>query len=210
LLIDIGSTTTDLIPFAGKQVLAEGISDHQRLVDQTLIYTGVVRTPLMAITEKVPFGGAWVYLMAEHFATTADIHRLNGDLPDGSDLLPSADNGEKSHAGSTRRLARMLGLDADATDRDGWGKVSGFIAERQLRQVLDACERLLSNPRLSPCAPLVGAGVGRFLVERISRRLNRPYLGIESLFSCAEDMRSKVADCAPAVAVASLAKEVVA
>jgi probable H4MPT-linked C1 transfer pathway protein len=209
LLVDVGSTTTDLIPFAGKQMLVAGISDHQRLVDQTLIYTGVVRTPLMAITEKVPFGGAWVYLMAEHFATTADIHRLNGDLPDGSDLLPSADNGEKSHAGSTRRLARMLGLDADATDRDGWGKVSGFIAERQLRQVLDACERLLSNPRLSPCAPLVGAGVGRFLVERISRRLNRPYLGIESLFSCAEDMRSKVADCAPAVAVASLAKEVV-
>jgi probable H4MPT-linked C1 transfer pathway protein len=210
LLIDVGSTTTDLIPFAGKQVLTGGISDHQRLVDQTLIYTGIVRTPLMAITEKVPFRGEWVYLMAEHFATTADIHRLNGDLPDGCDLLPSADNGEKSPAGSTRRLARMLGLDADAADSNGWRQVSGFIAEQQLRQVTDACERLLSNPRLSACAPLVGAGVGRFLVQRIARRLNRPYLGIASLFPCAEEIRSKVADCAPAVAVASLAKEVVA
>lgn len=210
LLIDIGSTTTDLIPFAGKQVLVAGYSDHQRLVDQTMIYSGVVRTPLMAIATRVPFAGEWVSLMAEHFATTADVYRLNGDLPENADLLPSADGGEKSCAGSTRRLARMLGLDEDATDSAGWRKVSAYIAEQQLRLVQDACARLLSNPALSPTAPLVGAGAGRFLIEQISHRLNRPYLGIESLFPCRNEIKAKVADCAPAVAVASLAKQGVA
>jgi probable H4MPT-linked C1 transfer pathway protein len=205
VLIDVGSTTTDLIPFADKQVLICDTSDHRRLVGQSLIYTGVVRTPLMAITDKAPFAGEWVYLMAEHFATTADIYRLIGKLPDGVDLLPSADGGEKSLAGSTRRLARMLGLDADATDLVGWRKVSRYLAEQQLRLIADACERLLSRPGLSESAPLVGAGVGRFLVELICRRLNRPYVGIETLFSCARDQASKAAECAPAVAVASLA-----
>jgi (4-(4-[2-(gamma-L-glutamylamino)ethyl]phenoxymethyl)furan-2-yl)methanamine synthase len=110
LLIDVGSTTTDLIPFADSQVLACGYTDHERLASQALIYTGVVRTPLMAVSDKVPFAGEWVHMMAEHFATTADIHRLNGDLPDGVDLLPSADNGEKSDIGSARRLASGIAL----------------------------------------------------------------------------------------------------
>jgi len=206
LLIDVGSTTTDLIPFADRRVLATDYTDQQRLAGQSLVYTGIVRTPLMAITDKAPFAGEWVYLMAEHFATTADIYRLNGDLPEGADLLPSADSGEKSLAGSTRRLARMLGMDVDATDLDGWRKVSRYLAERQLRLIADACERVLSKPGLSPAAPLVGAGVGRFLVERICHRLDRPYVGFETLFSCAEGWQSKVAECAPAVAVASLAR----
>ncbi|MEW8561858.1 MAG: hydantoinase/oxoprolinase family protein [Candidatus Thiodiazotropha sp.] len=207
LLVDVGSTTTDLIPFADKQVLTCDYSDHQRLTGQSLIYTGIVRTPLMAVTDKVPFAGEWVYLMAEHFATTADIYRLNGELPEGADLLPSADNGEKSQIGSARRLARMLGLDLDAADLDNWRGISRFIAEQQLRLVADACERLLSRPGLSDTAPLVGAGVGRFLVERICRRLGRSYIGFESLFDYANPVASKVAECAPAVAVASLAKE---
>ncbi len=206
LLIDVGSTTTDLIPFADRRILANGYSDHQRLVSQTLIYTGVVRTPLMAVAERAPFAGEWVPLMAEHFATTADIYRILGVLPDGADLLPSADNGEKSLSGSVRRLARMLGLDTDATDTEGWRKVSGYLAERQLRSIEDACLRILSQPGLSNSAPLVGAGVGRFLVERISRRLGRPYLGFETLIECAPAWSAKVAECAPAVAVASLAK----
>ncbi|MEJ2592971.1 MAG: hydantoinase/oxoprolinase family protein [Candidatus Thiodiazotropha sp.] len=207
LLIDVGSTTTDLIPFADSQVLACGYTDHERLASQALIYTGVVRTPLMAVSDKVPFAGEWVHMMAEHFATTADIHRLNGDLPDGVDLLPSADNGEKSDIGSARRLARMLGLDLDACDLDGWRRVSRFIAERQLRLLTDACERMLSRPGISPTAPLVGAGVGRFLAQRICHRLGRAYVGIEDLFSCAALMQPRVADCAPAAAVACLARE---
>ncbi|MCG8488834.1 MAG: hypothetical protein MI756_15270 [Chromatiales bacterium] len=207
LLIDVGSTTTDLIPFADKQVLLEEGTDHHRLVEQTLVYTGIVRTPLMAISAKVPFAGEWVELMAEHFATTADIYRISGDLPEGADLLPSADNGEKSLEGSERRLARMLGLDADASNGAGWKKVADFLAEQQLRLIQDACERQLSKPSLSANAPLVGAGVGRFLIKRICRRLNRPYVGIESLFRCDESLAVKVAECAPAVAVASLALE---
>lgn len=205
LLIDVGSTTTDLIPFAGGQVLAQGFSDHQRLARQELLYTGVVRTPLMAVTRSVPFAGEWVALMAEHFATTADIYRLTAELPEGVDLLPSADNGEKTPLGSARRLARMLGLDVDATDAAGWRRVSEYIAERQLRALADACERLLSRPGISPSAPLVGAGVGRFLVQKLARRLARPYVGFDQFFSCAERMESRVAECAPAVAVASLA-----
>ena len=100
---------------------------------------------MYAIRSYYAFAGEWVPLMAEHFATTADIYRILGTLPDGADLLPSADNGEKSLSGSVRRLARMLGLDTDAADIEGWRKVSGYLAERQLRSIEDACLRILRN-----------------------------------------------------------------
>ena len=60
LLIDVGSTTSDLVAFADKQVLATDFTDHQRLVGQSMVYTGVVRTPLKALTDKAPFAGGWV------------------------------------------------------------------------------------------------------------------------------------------------------
>ncbi len=210
VLIDVGSTTTDLIPFAGNQVLAAGYTDHQRLVQQELLYTGVVRTPLMAVAHSVPFAGEWVSLMAEHFATTADIYRLSGELPDGIDLLPSADNGEKTTTGSARRLARMLGLDVNATDLNGWQRIARFVAELQLRALTDACVRVLSRPGVPASVPLVGAGVGRFLVKKLSVRLDRPYVGFDEFFCCAKQMEARVAECASAVAVASLAAEVAA
>ena len=207
LLIDVGSTTTDLIPFSTRQVLAAGYNDHQRLVRGELLYTGVVRTPLMALAKRVPFAGEWVSLMAEHFATTADIYRLTGALPEAVDLLPSADNGEKTIMGSARRLGRMLGLDVDFAHLDEWRRVSGFIAEQQLRMLADSCARLLSRGVLSASAPLVGAGAGRFLVKKLADRLDRPYLGFNEFFAHSRLMEARVAECAPAVAVASLAVE---
>lgn len=204
ILIDIGSTTTDLVAFKGQQVLAAGYDDQQRLRCQELVYTGVVRTPLMAVAKRAPFAGNWTPLMAEHFATTADIYRLTGELPEHADMLPSADNGEKSTAASARRLARMLGLDVDATDLQGWQRLAAFMAEQQLRSLADAAELVLSRAALVNDAPLVGAGVGRFLVRRLARRMQRPYVEFNELFACAASVASAAAECAPAVAVAVL------
>jgi len=46
-----------------------GFSDADRLACEELVYTGVVRTPLMALADRIPFGGQWIPAMAEHFAT---------------------------------------------------------------------------------------------------------------------------------------------
>ncbi len=208
LLLDVGSTTTDLVPFDQGRPATVGNDDHERMRYQELLYTGVVRTPLMAIATQAPFAGEWVPLMAEHFSTTADVYRLTGDLPDRADLLQTADGGEKSVICSARRVARMLGLDLDAANIDVWRKLAAFFAEQQIRSLADACERLLSRGRLPEDAPLIGAGVGAFLVERLSLRLARPYIPFDHLFTDWEPGHQvRVADCAPAVAVARLAQQ---
>ena len=113
LFIDIGSTTADLIPVVGGQVAALGYSDAERLASGELVYTGMTRSFVMALASRAPFRGAWTPLMNEYFASSADVHRILGALPDGADKMPTADGREKTVEASRARLARMIGREAD-------------------------------------------------------------------------------------------------
>jgi len=206
LLIDIGSTTTDLVLLNSGAVHARGWNDQQRMVFDELIYTGVVRTPVMAIASCAPFAGEWQGLMAEQFATMADIYRLTGDLPDGADQLPAADGGGKSMQDSARRLARMLGRDLESSPISSWQRVAGYIADLQQNRLHQACSRLFSLGIAGDEAPLIGTGFGRFLVKRLASRFARPYLDFSGLVASSLNDRLWIDACASAVAVAALAQ----
>lgn len=205
LFIDLGSTTADVLPVSRGRVQARGMTDSERLVSEELVYTGLTRTPVMAVADTVPFGGERQGLMAEQFATMADVHRLTGRLPEEADQHPAADGGDKSEAASARRLARMLGRDLESAPMADWRRLAAYLAERQLRSLQDAAARVLSRGELSETAPVLGAGVGRFLVADLAARLGRPYTDFAALVEGTETVRVWAACCAPAAAVALLA-----
>jgi probable H4MPT-linked C1 transfer pathway protein len=206
LFIDIGSTTTDIVICKDGDALARGADDHQRLISGELVYTGVVRTSLMSVTDKIPFRGEWVSMMAEHFASMADVYRVTGELPSHADLLPSADGGPKTLLASSRRVARMLGLDLDAASMEAWSHVAAYLSELQLQQLMRACELSFSRGLLGRNALVLGAGVGRFLVKKLANRLQRQYMDFTSLLDTGDLEFGDPADCTPAVAVAKLAR----
>src|SRR4029450_5126979 len=80
LLVDIGTTTTDLVPIAGGSVVALGHTDPERLVSADLLSTGPLRTPAAAIASYVPLGEALAGVSAEGFALSGDVHLWRGDL----------------------------------------------------------------------------------------------------------------------------------
>jgi probable H4MPT-linked C1 transfer pathway protein len=205
LLVDIGSTTTDLIPFAQGSVIARGQTDQDRLRYEELVYTGIVRTPVMTLAKRVPIDGEWIGLMAEQFATSADVYRVLNKLPEDADQFPAADAGDKTSAASERRLARMVGMDVEQGNSEVWYDVASFLQECQIKTLMDACTQLLSRTELDHDVPLVGAGVGRFLAAILAERLGRQYLDFNSFFEAAATGDDRCpADCAPAVAVAAL------
>src|SRR6185437_15825902 len=106
LLVDAGTTTTDLIPIKAGKVAARGATDAERLTEGELLYTGVARTPVMAVAHSAPFRGRVQKIAAERFATMADVWRLTGDLPDDADPYPAPDQRGKSPGESAGRLAR--------------------------------------------------------------------------------------------------------
>ncbi|WP_119461638.1 hydantoinase/oxoprolinase family protein [Rhodospirillaceae bacterium SYSU D60014] len=207
LFVDVGSTTTDILPFADGAVRNAGYTDAERLITEELVYTGVTRTPVMALADSVPFAGERQRLMAEYFATTADIHRLTGALPEDADQLPTADGRGKSTEDSARRLARMLGRDLETADRTAWRRLARHLADRQHVMLQAAVDRILSRGIIADDAPVIGAGVGRFLLPELARRLARPYTDFADLLTGDSTVREWAARCAPATAVAALAAQ---
>lgn len=209
LFVDLGSTTADLIPLRAGKPRPRGLTDFQRLASRELVYTGATRTPVMAVAQQAPVLGRRRGLMAEYFATMADVHRLAGGLPAGADQLPAADSRPKSPAGSARRLARMAGADADAHPRAVWVALARRLAGRQLAQLEEAARRVLRQGRVNRQAPLIGAGVGRFVVRRLARKLGRRYVDAGTVLArgASATGRDGTARALPAVAVALLAVE---
>ena len=206
LLVDIGTTTTDLIPVAANRVAASGYSDGERLTEGELIYAGVVRTPVMAIAREAPFKGRTQGIAAERFATMADVYRLTGELSQDADPYPTPDQRGKSRKESVARLARMLGRDeAEGADGD-WAAVAHHFAACQLGQIEAAAISLIAREALSAEAPIVGAGCGRFIVKRLAAQRGRSYLDFGELIDADEAARDLAACCAPAVAVALMAE----
>lgn len=207
LFVDIGSTTTDLVPLRAGAVAARGMDDATRLSSDELIYRGVVRTPVMAVVQHVLIDGIRTGVMAESFATMADVYRLTGELPAQADQHPTADGRGKSPAESRTRLARMVGRDAAATPDDVWAELARHIATRQLDEIAEGAARVIGAAELPRNAPVVGAGVGRFLAAALAQRLRRPYSGFDEIVAAAGSATSAMAaDCAPAVAVALLSE----
>lgn len=207
LLADIGSTTSDLIVIDGGVATASR-TDADRLISGELVYAGVVRTPLMALASAIEFRGRRHRLMAEYFATSADVWRLLGELPDHADQYPAADGGAKTPEACARRLARMIGRDLDEGSMDDWRALAAAFANAQLGALVDACRGLPGMRTLAADAPVVCAGAGRFVAARLARALGRPTLALgELLRELAPDCADDATTCAPAVAVALLATD---
>ena len=205
LLIDAGTTTTDLVPVKGGAVAAKGYTDGERLAERELVYTGVVRTPVMAVARSAPFKGRMQGVAAERFATMADVWRLLGALPAGADPYPTPDLKGKSTQESATRLARMLGRDATQADLLAYVDVARYVADRQRGEIEAAALALIAREGLAAEAPVIGAGCGRFIARQIAERLGRNYRDFAEIVDCAPQARDMAATCAPAVAVGLLA-----
>jgi probable H4MPT-linked C1 transfer pathway protein len=210
LFVDLGSTTTDVIPIGAGRMAGRGYTDAQRLAAGELVYTGLVRGFVMATADRAPLAGAWTSLVNENFATMADVHRILGSLPDGADLMATADGRAKTIDASRARLARMVGADSADIDDAAMAWLAQWFAEAQMRAIVDAAMLVGSSAALRADAPVVGAGIGTAVIAEVARRLKRPYVGFDSLVDGTPAARAAAAHCAPAAALALLAPSLLA
>jgi probable H4MPT-linked C1 transfer pathway protein len=206
LFVDAGTTTTDLIPLRSGAPATRGYSDGERLAEGELVYTGVVRTPVMAVAQDAPFKGRSQSIAADRFATMADVWHLLGELPPDADPYPTADLRGKTAAESAARLARMLGRDGSEAELAEWIAVARHFADCQLARIETAARTLTAREGLGADTPVIGAGCGRFVAKRLAERLDRPHRDVSEIIEAAPGQSEMAARCAPAVAVALLAE----
>lgn len=192
ILVDIGSTTSDLIPLQDGRPMPVGRTDRERLLFGELVYTGASRTPVSALL------GATV--AAEYFATTRDVYLILGNVPGDENDRQTADGRPATRQHAHARLARMLCADAETCPIQEVRRLAEAACDRQLAMLRHAWsevgEKLLPKPRFA-----IIAGSGEFL----ARRMLAP-LGVRVL-SLAERIGPEASTAACAHALAILAAE---
>jgi probable H4MPT-linked C1 transfer pathway protein len=207
LFVDMGSTTTDILLIEDYRVKARGLSDYQRLLAEELVYTGMVRTPVIAVAQRAVFRQQEMSLMAEFFASMADVYRLTGDLNEAHDLSETADGGAKTVPGSALRLSRMTGYDFNEQDIAMWQALALEIKKQQ-KKLIEQAMKLQLQRTDKLVTTIVGAGIGRSVIKEIADDNRYSFIDFDQLVDINDSVTLLApSDCAPAVAVARLALE---
>ena len=196
VLVDMGTTTTDIIPIVDGRVVADGRTDPDRLASGELLYTGAVRTPVEALAAEVLVRGQRYMLAAEGFATSADVHLWRGDLMPDEVTGGTADGGPATRCGAGDRLARALCSDRELMDDQAIGGLADALARAQESRVSAAIARVTA--RHPSIRQAVVAGSGAFIASRAARGAG---LDVRDL---SETRGAGASRCAPAAAVALL------
>ena len=199
LLIDTGTTTTDIIPIVGGSVVATGWTDPDRLASGELVYTGAVRTPAEALASFVPLGQAICGVSAEAFALAGDVHVWRGDLPPAEYNCATPDGRPATRAFAGERLARVVCADREMLDERAITRIADALADAQQQRIVQAIERV--RQRHPSLRVAIVTGVGAFLAARAARAA-----GLE-VVELAGELGEPAARHAPAAAVALLLAE---
>jgi (4-(4-[2-(gamma-L-glutamylamino)ethyl]phenoxymethyl)furan-2-yl)methanamine synthase len=168
ILIDCGGTTTDLIPIAGGQVVAQGRTDLERLLAGELVYTGALRTNVAAIVSHVPIGGRPCPVSSELFAIAADAHLLRGSLTPEQCTCTFPDDRGTAPDEVCSRLARTVCADPEELADGDLGAIAAAVEEAQIGSITQALHRVASG--LAAEVPVVAVGVGAFLARAAAQR----------------------------------------
>jgi (4-(4-[2-(gamma-L-glutamylamino)ethyl]phenoxymethyl)furan-2-yl)methanamine synthase len=202
LLFDVGSTTCDLIPLVDGQPVTIGKTDPNRMINGELIYTGVQRAPVCAIRQLVPWRGRKCPIAQENFATMLDAYLTLGDLPEDPSSTFTADRRPATKAAARDRLARSICADREMFSESDARVMSESLAQAQIRKISSIATQLIARLQQPPHTVVI-SGRGEFLARRV--------LGAAKLkaniVSLTRELGPELSQCAPAHALAVLARE---
>ena len=196
VLVDVGTTTTDIIPIVNGRVVAEGQTDPERLASGELVYSGALRTPVEAIVHEVRHRGEPLGVSAEGFALIGDVHVWLGRLEPADYTVPTPDGRPAAREFAGERIARVICADREFLDDDEITHIADWIAARQVATIAAAIRRVQS--RQPALRTAVVTGLGDFIASEAARSVS---LDVVSL---ADDIGEDAARYAPAAAVALL------
>jgi probable H4MPT-linked C1 transfer pathway protein len=194
IFIDVGSTTTDIIPVVGG-VPKAGLTDFERLSRGELIYAGALRTNVAALLHAVTLRDRSVRTASELFAITADVNLLLGNIGEEDYTCDAPDGSEKTREGAARRLARVVCCDLEELSPE---EVTELARQAYKRQVDDLKEGILAVAGHHGLKTATICGTGDFTAKDALKELGMPFTTV------ANEYGDRVSRVFPAFAVARL------
>lgn len=181
IFMDIGSTTTDIIPIKNKKEIALGHSDLERLQTGELVYTGMLRTNLASIVHEVPINNINTKVSSELFTITADIHRILGNIKEEDYTCKTPDGNKKDVTSCKRRLARLVCADLDSLDNNEIVNLAKYIEKEQINQIYDGLKKVVNRTNINTVL-ITSIGHGN-LCEIAASKLNLNVISLENYMS---------------------------
>jgi len=201
IFLDIGSTTTDIIPIKNGLPLA-GKTDFERLKKGELVYSGALRTNIAAILKRVTFGNVdrdiESRVSSELFAITADAYIVLGLIKPHNYTCDTPDGAGKTILDAKRRLARVVCADLSEIRNEEIFSIARQAMEAQVNEIKDAlCEISIKHG----IQTIVACGIGEFLAKKAANET-----GLEIIL-ISEKYGTEISKVFPAYAVAKLLKD---
>jgi probable H4MPT-linked C1 transfer pathway protein len=200
-LVDVGSTTVDVVPLAAGRPAPSALDDAGRMLCGELVYTGIERTPLAAIVRTLPHAVVRRPVAGERFAESRDVWLLLGGLAEDAGCHDTADGGPLTRAAARVRLARAMLLEPDGFTAADALDAAAHCAAVQARLLARGLAAAARGCGWTPSG-LVLSGHGEPLARMAVARLGwRP-----TIVSLADRIGASASRCGPAHALALIAR----
>jgi probable H4MPT-linked C1 transfer pathway protein len=202
VVVDVGSTSTSIIPVANGKVTAHGKTDLDKLMLGELVYTGTLRTNVAAIVQMVPLRGGFVRVASELFAQSGDVHLILGNLSEADYTSETADGKGKTVEDASVRLAHVVCADIETLTPEEIRSIARYVYLQQVQQIAQGLNQVYNTLPNSAKqhVPTVITGLGRTVLAKKAAQ----QIGVSKIL----DITALLADTAlasPAVGVALMA-----
>ncbi|MBS7656254.1 H4MPT-linked C1 transfer pathway protein [Candidatus Bathyarchaeota archaeon] len=160
VVVDVGSTTTSIIPVLKGEVAAKGLNDLEKLMIGELVYTGVLRTNVAAIVSQVPIKGKLIDVSSEFFAQSGDIHLILGNIKPSDYTVDTPDGRGTSLSEAAARIARVVCADLDLLTLNEAKAIAKYVYKAQIQQIVKGLRKLIKNFPALKFKPAYTAGLG--------------------------------------------------
>ena len=202
IVIDVGSTTTSIIPIIDGKVAAAGETDLEKLMNGELVYTGSLRTNVAAIVDSIPIRGGAARVSSELFAQSGDVHLILGNITEEEYTVETADGRGKMRLEAMARLARVVCADIEMLTEEEIFEIAEYVYERQIEQIAEGLRQVYNRAksRSKRDLKILVAGLGRkFLAEKAAQRA-----GLGRIIDLGDILGADVALISPSVGTAMM------
>jgi (4-(4-[2-(gamma-L-glutamylamino)ethyl]phenoxymethyl)furan-2-yl)methanamine synthase len=200
VVVDVGSTSTSIIPIVDGKVVACGKTDLDKLICGELVYTGCLRTNVAAIVQSIPLRKGVAGVASELFALTGDVHLALGNITIKDYTSETADGRGKTVPEALARLARVVCADTEMLTTQEIINIAQFIYDKQIRQVTEGLTKVYSYTKSlsSGKVPVVVTGLGKnFIARKAAEKLN-----VDEIIDLGTILPAKVVLATPAFGIA--------
>ena len=199
ITIDVGSTTTSIIPIVNGKVYAKGKTDLEKLQNGELVYSGSIRTNVATINNWIPVNGINTRVSSEFFAQSGDVHIILENIIKEDYITETPDNRGKTKIESMARLARVVCADIEMLTEQEITEMAKFVYDKQVDQIAEGLEQVSNRVRTltQNKLKLVVTGLGRkFLAKKAAEKI-----GFRNIIDMDEYLGDKSAIGSTSVAV---------